>query len=117
MSRYDAWEYFPTSGCCTCTFFGTPVLQLNGHKVDALAVLGWVAHTAHFYHIALACIQECVENLFLSLCATLQTRSNQQRFLDCEGFELLMRCLKEQQYAAGRIFFICLCNQISFSYE
>jgi hypothetical protein len=42
-----------------------------------------------------------VENLFLSLCAALQPRSNQQRFLECEGFELMMRCLKEQQYVAG----------------
>ena len=45
--------------------------------------------------------QECVENLFLSLCAALQTRDNQNKFLSCEGFELLTRCLKEQQYAAG----------------
>jgi len=46
-------------------------------------------------------LQECVENLFLSLCAALQTRENQNKFLSCEGFELLTRCLKEQQYAAG----------------
>jgi hypothetical protein len=42
-----------------------------------------------------------VENLFLSLGAALGLRENQQRFLDSEGFELMLRCLKEQQYAAG----------------
>jgi hypothetical protein len=46
-------------------------------------------------------LQECVENLFLSLSAALQTPENQDAFLECEGFELMMRCLKEQQYAAG----------------
>jgi hypothetical protein len=46
-------------------------------------------------------LQECVENLFLSLGAALGLRENQQRFLDSEGFELMLRCLKEQQYAAG----------------
>lgn len=50
----------------------------------------------HFCHE-----QECVENLFLSLCTVLQTKENQSKFMACEGFELLMRCLKEQQYAAG----------------
>jgi hypothetical protein len=54
-------------------------------------------------HCDLLHLQECVENLFLSLCAALQPRSNQQRFLECEGFELMMRCLKEQQYVAGKV--------------
>lgn len=45
--------------------------------------------------------QECVENLFLSLCSVLMARENQFKFLACEGFELMLRCLKEQQYAAG----------------
>ena len=45
--------------------------------------------------------QECVENLFLCLCAAVQPRENQFKFLACEGFELLLRCLQEQQYAAG----------------
>lgn len=49
-----------------------------------------------------------MENLFLSLGAALGLRANQQRFLDCEGFELLMRCLKEQQYAAGECNGWCL---------
>jgi len=31
----------------------------------------------------------------------LQTRENQFKFLACEGFELLARCLKEDKYAAG----------------
>jgi hypothetical protein len=30
------------------------------------------------------------------------SREGQARFLSCEGFELMLRCLKEQQYAAGR---------------
>ncbi|KAJ1433677.1 Catenin-beta-like protein [Ochromonadaceae sp. CCMP2298] len=54
--------------------------------------------------------QECVENLFLCLCAVLQSRENQGRFLQCEGFELLIRCLKEQQYAAG-----CTITALSYS--
>lgn len=46
-------------------------------------------------------VQECVENLFLCLCSALMPRENQFKFLACEGFELLVRCLQEQQYAAG----------------
>lgn len=53
------------------------------------------------FYVVVCNIQECVENLFLSLSTLLQTKENQNKFLACEGFELLMRCLKEQQYAAG----------------
>lgn len=42
-----------------------------------------------------------MENLFLCLCSALMPRENQFKFLACEGFELLIRCLQEQQYAAG----------------
>jgi hypothetical protein len=42
-----------------------------------------------------------VENLFLVLSSVLSVRDNQFKFLASEGFELMIRCLKEQQYAAG----------------
>lgn len=48
--------------------------------------------------------QECVENLFLCLCSALMIPSNQAHFLAAEGFELMIKCLSEQQYAAGCTF-------------
>jgi len=54
--------------------------------------------------------QECVENLFLVLSSVLSVRDNQFKFLASEGFELMMRCLKEQQYAAG-----CAINAIKYA--
>lgn len=48
--------------------------------------------------------------MFLCLCAVLQTRENQFKFLACEGFELLARCLKEDKYAAG-----CVVHALSYA--
>lgn len=45
--------------------------------------------------------QECCENLFLSLFSVLMNQDGQTKFMECEGFELLMKCLEEQEYAAG----------------
>ncbi len=45
--------------------------------------------------------QECCENLFLALFSVLLDYDNQMKFIECEGFELLMKCLEEQEYAAG----------------
>lgn len=45
--------------------------------------------------------QECCENLFLALFSVLLDTDNQIKFMECEGFELLMKCLEEQEYAAG----------------
>ncbi len=56
--------------------------------------------------------QECVENLFLCLCSALMPAENQKRFLACEGFELLLRCLKEQEYAAG-----CTLSALSYAVD
>eukprot|EP01041_Mallomonas_annulata_P003873 gene3873-7731_t len=44
--------------------------------------------------------EECVQNLFLCLCTALMCPDNQSRFRQSEGFELMMRCLKEQKYSA-----------------
>lgn len=45
--------------------------------------------------------QECCDNLFLALFSVLMNYENQMKFMECEGFELLMKCLDEQEYAAG----------------
>jgi beta-catenin-like protein 1 len=44
--------------------------------------------------------EECQENLFLCLCTALLHPENQDKFLACEGMELMVRCLKEQKHAA-----------------
>ncbi len=48
--------------------------------------------------------------MFLCLCSVLLPRENQMKFLAAEGFELLLRCLKEQEYAAG-----CTVNALSYA--
>eukprot|EP01038_Epipyxis_sp_PR26KG_P004880 gene4880-6837_t len=54
--------------------------------------------------------QEFVENLFLCLNAILLHRENQFKFLACEGFELIIRCIKEQKYVS-----VCAINAISYA--
>ncbi|CAM9638437.1 unnamed protein product [Ectocarpus fasciculatus] len=44
--------------------------------------------------------EECVENLFDALAAALLVPDNQQRFCKGEGFELMLRCLREKKHAA-----------------
>ncbi|CAM9345348.1 unnamed protein product [Ectocarpus sp. 4 AP-2014] len=44
--------------------------------------------------------EECVENLFDALAAALLVPDNQQRFRKGEGFELMLRCLREKKHAA-----------------
>ncbi|KAG5177688.1 Catenin-beta-like protein [Tribonema minus] len=44
--------------------------------------------------------EECVENLFGTLAATQLVAGNQTRFRHSEGFELMIRCLREKKYAA-----------------
>ncbi|CAM9865567.1 unnamed protein product, partial [Hapterophycus canaliculatus] len=44
--------------------------------------------------------EECVENLFDALAAALLVPDNQQRFRQGEGFELMLRCLREKKHAA-----------------
>ena len=47
---------------------------------------------------------ECLENVFLCLCTALLQPENQDKFLACEGMELVVRCLKEgKQAAAGAL--------------
>ena len=54
--------------------------------------------------------QECIENIFLCLSSVLISSSEgQSQFMELEGFELMIRCLKEQKYAA-------LCSVRSISY-
>lgn len=65
----------------------------------------------HFFFLSLPFLsQECVENLFLCLSSALLQRENQFKFLACEGFELLVRCMKEQEYAAG-----CAVSAVSYA--
>lgn len=45
--------------------------------------------------------QECVENLFQCLSSLLLEPECQETFVTAEGFELMLRCLKERQYTAG----------------
>jgi beta-catenin-like protein 1 len=45
--------------------------------------------------------QECVQNIFLSLCTALMDADNKNHFRSCEGMELMVRCLKENKYAAS----------------
>jgi beta-catenin-like protein 1 len=54
--------------------------------------------------------EECIENIFLCLNSTLIEHDNHDKFLNCEGFELLIRCIKEQKYAS-----ICSIKSISFA--
>jgi beta-catenin-like protein 1 len=42
---------------------------------------------------------ELVENLFASLASALTTRENQGRFRHSQGFELMVRCMKEKNHA------------------
>ncbi|CAN0444704.1 unnamed protein product [Ascophyllum nodosum] len=44
--------------------------------------------------------EECVENLFDALAAALLVPDNQARFRYGEGFELMLRCLREKKHAA-----------------
>eukprot|EP00904_Undaria_pinnatifida_P000363 jgi/Undpi1/10327/HiC_scaffold_28.g12777.m1 len=44
--------------------------------------------------------EECVENLFDALAAALLVPDNQSRFRYGEGFELMLRCLREKKHAA-----------------
>lgn len=44
--------------------------------------------------------EEYLGNLFTALCAVLLVAENQARFRVHEGFELMMRCLKERKLAA-----------------
>lgn len=44
---------------------------------------------------------EVVQNLFLSLCALLMSSEGQNQFRSAEGFELMVRFLKEQKFAAA----------------
>mmetsp|Transcript_23593 Transcript_23593/g.69028 ORF Transcript_23593/g.69028 Transcript_23593/m.69028 type:complete len:651 (-) Transcript_23593:125-2077(-) len=43
--------------------------------------------------------QECVENMFNSLGAALLLSENQTKFRRSEGFELMLRCMREKNYA------------------
>lgn len=45
--------------------------------------------------------EECVQDLFLSLCTVLMVPSNQEAFRSAEGFDLLVRFLKERRFAAA----------------
>lgn len=44
--------------------------------------------------------EECIQDTFLSLCTVLMLRENQNRFRAAEGFELMVRCVKERKFAA-----------------
>lgn len=46
-------------------------------------------------------LQEMLDNLFLCLFSLLAGRGNQMKFIDVEGFDLMIRCLKEKKHAAG----------------
>jgi beta-catenin-like protein 1 len=45
--------------------------------------------------------EECVQDLFLSLCTVLMVPSNQEAFRSAEGFDFLVRFLKERRFAAA----------------
>ena len=45
--------------------------------------------------------EECVEDIFLCLSASLLVPENQARFKSAEGMELMVKILKERKYAAG----------------
>ena len=53
---------------------------------------------------------ECIENVFLSLRSALLISKNRELFLENEGFELMMKCLKEGAYAAT-----CSLKTLSFA--
>ena len=53
---------------------------------------------------------ESIENVFLSLRSALLIPKNRDMFLEHEGFELMMKCLKEGAYAAG-----CALKTLSFA--
>lgn len=44
--------------------------------------------------------EECLENIFSALAASLLVPENQVRFREGEGFELMVRCLREKKHAA-----------------
>ena len=44
--------------------------------------------------------EECVHNIFHSMCIALRLPSAQTRFLELQGMELMIKCMKEQRYAA-----------------
>ena len=45
--------------------------------------------------------EECVENLFNALCAVMNdNNANREKFCKSEGFELMMRCMRERKHAA-----------------
>jgi beta-catenin-like protein 1 len=48
--------------------------------------------------------EECVENLFSCLCTAMLIPENQTRFRHSEGFELMLRCMKERKYARALAF-------------
>jgi len=54
--------------------------------------------------------KEIIENLFLSLQTILLEKENQVKFVACEGFELMIRILKEAKYAA-----ICSIKSINYA--
>lgn len=54
--------------------------------------------------------KEIIENLFLSLQTTLLEKENQIKFVACEGFELMIRILKEAKYSA-----ICSIKSINYA--
>jgi beta-catenin-like protein 1 len=43
--------------------------------------------------------EECVENLFSCMCTAMLVSENQTRFRHSEGFELMLRCMKERRLA------------------
>jgi hypothetical protein len=53
--------------------------------------------------------EECIENLFGTLAATQLVPENQVRFRTGEGFELMIRCLREKKYAAQCAIKVCVC--------
>ena len=45
--------------------------------------------------------EECVENLFNALCAVMNdNNANREKFCKSEGFELMLRCMRERKHAA-----------------
>lgn len=53
---------------------------------------------------------ECIENIFLSLRSALLVKDCRDKFLEQEGFELMVKCMKEGAYAAG-----CAVKTLSFA--
>lgn len=80
------------------------------HEIDGVDMLLQCIAIYRKKVVDIADEQECVENLFLSLCSVLLVRQNQEKFLQYEGFELMMKCLSEQEYAAG-----CTLNTLSYA--